>query len=64
VVFVQDQAVESQLVGVGELVYVFLIETPGSVGVPEAVGDGDPSGLVSLIEVRRQIGIGHEVPAE
>ena len=35
-----------------------------ALGVPELVGNGDPSGIIGLVEIRREMGIGHEVPAK
>ena len=63
VMLVEHHAVEADLVGIGELVDIFLIEAAASLCVPQAVRHGDPAGLVSLVEIGGQIRIGHEVPA-
>jgi hypothetical protein len=63
VMLVEHHAVEADLVGIDELVDVFLIEAAATLCVPQAVRHGDPAGLVSLVEIGGQIRIGHEMPA-
>ena len=63
-VLVQHHAVEAERVGVGELVDVFVEQAFRLLAVPQLVGHRDPGGVVLLVEVGRQVRIGHEVPAE
>jgi hypothetical protein len=60
VMLVEHHAVEPDLVGIGELVDIFLIEAAASLRVPQAVRHRHPAGLVSLVEIGGQIRIGHE----
>ena len=62
-VLVEHHAVEAELVGIGELVDILLIEAAALLRVPQAVRHRHPAGVVFLVEVRRQVRIGHEVPA-
>src|SRR5262249_51350576 len=60
---VEHHAVEAELVRVGELVDVLLVEAATLLRVPQLVRHRDPAAIVFFIEVRRQMWIGHEVPA-
>jgi hypothetical protein len=53
VVLIQHHAVEAELVGVGELVDVLLIEAAALLRVPERIRHRHPAGVVFLIEIRR-----------
>src|SRR5262249_31901137 len=63
VVLVEHHAVEADLVGIGELIDILLVEAAAALAVPEPVRHRYPAGVVGLVEIRRQVGIGHEVPA-
>src|SRR5262245_31388327 len=63
-VFVKYHAVETQFVGVSELVDVFLVQAAGFVVVPQAIGNRDPARVLLLVEILIEIGISHEMPAE
>ena len=64
VVLVQDHAVETQFVGVGELVDILLIEAARLAVVPELVRYRHPSRVFFFVKIRGQVGIGHEMPAK
>src|SRR5262245_6013963 len=61
---VQYHAVESKLVGIDELLDIFLIEVTGAIAIPQRIRNGYPSAVVTRIEVGRQIRVGHEMPTE
>ena len=63
VVLVEHHAVEAELVGIGELVDILLIEAAALLRVPQRVRHRHPAGVVFLVEIRRQVRIRHEVPA-
>ena len=54
VMLVEHDAVEAKLVGVGELVEIFLIEADRLLAIEQAVGNGDPAALVFLVETLRR----------
>src|SRR5262245_1914602 len=60
---VEHHAVETELIRVGELVDVLLVEPAALLPVPQPVRHRHPAGIVFFVEVRRQVRIGHEVPA-
>ena len=63
-VLVEHHAVETQLIGIGELIDVFLVKTARFVVVPQAIGDRNPARILFLVEILVEVGIGHEMPAE
>ena len=63
VMLVEDEPVETQLLGIGQLVDIFLVQSVGLFPVPQAVRHRDPAAVEALVEIRGQIGIRHEVPA-
>src|SRR5215468_1904719 len=63
-VFIKYHAVETEFVGVSELIDVFLVEAAGFVVVPQAIGNSDPARVLLLVEILIEIGISHEMPAE
>src|SRR5205085_8514907 len=63
-VLVEHEAVKAELLGIDQLIDVFLIEAGGALTIPQRVRNRHPAAVVALIEVRRQVGIGHEMPAE
>jgi hypothetical protein len=63
-VLVQHHAVKSQLIGIGKLVDILLIETAGLLIIPQAVGHCDPTRVMFLVKILGQKGIGHEMPAK
>ena len=64
VVLVEHHAVEAERVGVSELVDIFVQQAARLLPIPKRIGHGDPAGVVFLVEIGRQVWIGHEVPAE
>src|SRR6266508_3117590 len=62
-VLVEHHAVEAVLVGIGELVDIFLVESAAARAVPQAVRHRDPAGVVNLVEVGGEVRVRHKVPA-
>jgi hypothetical protein len=63
-VLVQHHAVKTKLVGIDELINIFLIKSTGSGIVPQTVGHGYPTAGFFLVEIFGEIWICHEVPAK
>jgi hypothetical protein len=61
VVLVHADAVETQGVGIFELVEVAVVELGALGRVEKRVGKRDPRGIVLLVEIRRVVGPRHEV---
>src|SRR5512135_692894 len=61
---VEHHAVEAELVGVDELIDIFLVESARLAVVPQPVGYRDPAGVLLLVKILVEIGISHEMPAE
>ena len=53
--FVDANDVEPQLLGVLQLIQVAIIENIAFFGIVEAIGTGDPGGLVPLCKISRQM---------
>src|SRR5262249_55018611 len=59
--FIDADAVEAELVGIGESVDVFAVEIMALDGVVKAIGQPDPGGIVFGVKIGREEGPGHEV---
>jgi len=58
---VDTDAVETQLLGIGQGVDVLAIKIVALDRIVEAIGKPDPGGIVFVVEVGRQIRPGHQV---
>ncbi len=64
VMLVQHHAVKAELVGISQLIDIFLIQASCFCVIPKTIGHRYPAGVFLLIEIFVQIRISHEMPAK
>ena len=60
---IEHHAIKAYLIGISQLINILLIQTTGLLPIPQTIGDSDPARGLGVVKIRRQMGIGHEVPA-
>ena len=61
---VDADAIEAELVGVGEGIEIFSVQVRPAGGIKECIGDPDPGGIVRGVEIVGQVRPGHEMEEE